>query len=98
LKDIRLPIVETEIIVGKKMEAGNRSLYPVIKVSILKTEQGRILGSWLNPVALLVFEPGGHYAISLEGEKMTTEQIIELAPSLKNVIEREKGIYRIKVT
>jgi uncharacterized spore protein YtfJ len=98
LKDIRLPIVETEIIVGKKMEAGNRSLYPVIKVSILKTEQGRILGSWLNPVALLVFEPGGHYAISLEGEKMTSEQIIELAPSLKDVIEREQGIYRIKVT
>jgi len=70
----------------------------VIKVSILKTEQGRILGSWLNPVALLVFEPGGHYAISLEGEKMTSEQIIELAPSLKDVIEREQGIYRIKVT
>ncbi|MCX6675964.1 MAG: hypothetical protein NTW84_06075 [Methanothrix sp.] len=90
--------METEIIVGKKMEAGNRSLYPVIKVSILKTEQGRILGSWLNPVALLVFEPGGHYAISLEGEKMTSEQIIELAPSLKDVIEREQGIYRIKVT
>ena len=90
--------METEIIVGKKMEAGNRSLYPVIKVSILKTEQGRILGSWLNPVALLVFEPGGHYAISLEGEKMTSEQIIELAPSLKDVIEREQGIYRIEVT
>jgi hypothetical protein len=47
---------------------------------------------------LLVVEPGGHYAISLEGKKMTTEQIIELAPSLKNVIEREQGIYRIKVT
>ena len=90
--------METEIIVGKKMEAGNRSLYPVIKVSILKTEQGRILGSWLTPLALLVFEPGGHYAISLEGKKMTTEQIIELAPSLKKVIEREQGIYRIKVT
>jgi hypothetical protein len=98
LKDIRLPIVKTEIVVGKKMTAWNRSLYPVIKVSILKTEQGRILGSWFTPVALLVVEPGGHYAISLEGEKMTSEQIIELAPSLKNVIEREKGIYRIKVT
>jgi uncharacterized spore protein YtfJ len=90
--------VETEIIVGKKMEAGNRSLYPVIKVSILKTEQGRILGSWLTPLALLVFEPGDHYAVTLEGKKMTPEQIIELAPSLKDVIEREQGIYRIKVT
>ena len=70
----------------------------MIKVSILKTEQGKILGSWLTPVALLVVELGGHYAISLEGKKMTTSQIIELAPSLKNVIEREQGIYRIKVT
>lgn len=98
MKDIRPPIVETEIVVGKKMTAWNRSLYPVIRVSILKTEQGRILGCWFTPMALLVFETGGHYSISLSGKEITLDHILERAPALKDVIDRERGIYRIKVS
>jgi hypothetical protein len=90
--------VRTEIVVGKEMVAGNRTLHPVIKASIMVTEEGRILGSWIVPLALLIVEPGSYYGISFEGNEMTAKEIIELAPSLKDVIDRGQGIYRIKVT
>jgi len=97
LQDIRFPVVETEIRVAKELKAGDRSLYTVIRVSFLKNE-GKIVGSWLTPLAVLIVEPKDQYAVSLTGERMLLEKIMELAPSLKVVVEKARGIFRIKVT
>ncbi len=97
MQDIRLPEVETEIRVAKELKAGGRSLYTVIRVSSLKDE-GRIVGSWLTPLAVLIIEPKDQYAVSITGERMRLEEIMELAPSLKAVVEKARGILHIKVT
>lgn len=98
MQDIKLPVVETEFRVAKEIIAGNKTIYTVIKVSILKAEDGKIMGSWLTPLAMLIIEPGRQYALSITGEKMPLEMILELAPSLKAVVDKARGIHRIKVT
>jgi len=97
MQNIKLPVVETEIRVAKELKAGDRSLYTVIRASFLK-DQGKIVGSWLTPLAVLIIEPGRQYAVSLTGERMPLEEIMELAPSLKAVVEKARGIIRIRVT
>jgi hypothetical protein len=98
MQEIKLPAVETEIRVAKEMKAGNKTIYTVIKVSILKTEDGMVMGSWLTPLAMLIVEPGRQFALSITGEKMPLEMILELAPSLKAIVDKAREIHRIKVT
>ena len=97
MPELKLPKVKTEIQVSKEIEAGARTIFTVIRISILATEEGNILGSWLMPQAFLIIEPGEQYAVSISGEQMSMEKILELAPSLKEVIEKARGIHRIKV-
>jgi hypothetical protein len=97
MPEMKLPKVKTEIRVRKEMEAGARTIFTVIRISNIATDDGNLLGSWLTPLAFLIIEPGELYAISISGEQMSIEAILELAPSLKEVIEKARGIHRIKV-
>ncbi|VVB69636.1 Uncharacterised protein [uncultured archaeon] len=97
MRDIRLPVVETEICVAKGLKAGDRSLYTVIRVSSLKDE-GKIVGSWLTPLAVLIVEPKDQYAISITGERMRLEEIMKLAPSLRAVVEKARGAFHVPIT
>lgn len=97
MPELKLPKVKTEIQVSKEIEAGVRTIFTVIRISILATDDGNILGSWLKPQAFLIIEPGEQYAVSISGEQMSMEKILELAPSLKEVVEKARGIHRIKV-
>ena len=97
MPEIKLPKVKTEIQVSKEIEAGARTIFTVIRISILATDDGNILGSWLMPQAFLIIEPGEQYAVSISGEQMSMEKILEMAPSLKEVVEKARGIHRIKV-
>ena len=97
MPELKLPKVETEIQVCEEIKAGARTIFTVIKISNLVTDDRMIQGSWLMPQAFLVIEPGEQYAISINGEQMSIETILELAPSLKEVIEKARGIHRIKV-
>jgi len=95
---IKPPRVETEIIVAEEILAGDRSIYTVIEVSALKAEDGKALGSWLVPLAMLIIEPGLQYAVSITGEEMPLEAILQLAPSLKTAIEKGLRSHKIKMT
>jgi uncharacterized spore protein YtfJ len=97
MPELKLPKVVTEIRVRKEMEAGARTIFTVIRISSIATDDGNLLGSWLMPLAFLIIEPGEQYAISISGEQMSIEKILELAPSLKEVIEKARGIHRIRV-
>ena len=97
MPELKLPKVKTEILVCKEIEAGVRTIFTLVKISILATDDGNILGSWLKPQAFLIIEPGEQYAVSISGEQMSMEKILELAPSLKEVVEKARGIHRIKV-
>jgi hypothetical protein len=97
MPELKLPKVKTEIRVCKEIEAGVRTIFTVIMISILATDDGNLMGSWLMPLAFLIIEPGEQYAVSMSGERMRIEKILELAPSLKEVVEKARGIHRIKV-
>ncbi len=90
--------METEIRVGKELLAESRMLYPLVRISILKMIDGKVLGCWLTPLAMLVIEPGEQYSVSLTEEEMNLETVLDLAPCLRTVVERARGIHRIKVS
>ncbi|OPX76523.1 MAG: hypothetical protein A4E44_00589 [Methanosaeta sp. PtaB.Bin018] len=92
---IELPRVETEIRVAEEVVAGDRSIHIVIEVSALKAHDGKALGCWLVPLAMLIIEPGWQYAVSIAGEEMPLEAILQLAPSLKFVIEKWRHIMEV---
>jgi hypothetical protein len=92
---------EAEIRIGKGMKAWNKTIYPIIEVSVLKTEASGIQASWIVPLAVLVVEPGEqgeHYVLSLTEEKTSAEMMARLAPALREVVDRSRGIHRIKVS
>ncbi len=98
MKKIHPPRVETEIKVGERIKIEERSIYPVIKISVLKTLEGAIFGGWVTPLAMLVIEQKEQYAISFTGKEMTADQVGELVPSLRKVIDEARGIHRIEVS
>lgn len=95
---IHPPKVEAEIMAGERIEIEGRSIYPVIEVSTLKTQEGTAFGCWITPLAMLIIEQKEQYAISFTGEEMTVDQIGNLVPSLRKVVDKARGIHRIKVS
>ena len=93
----KLPKVVTEIRVCKEITAGVRTIFTVVRISTLESDDGNILGSWIMPRAMLIIEPGRQYAIDISGEQMSIETILEVAPSLKEIVEKARGIHRIRV-
>jgi hypothetical protein len=96
-KNIRLPEMDMRIFVGKEIVAGNRAIWPVMRISILKTCEDRVQAIQITPQAMLIIEPTGQYAVSFDGEPMTIEAILELAAPLRDVLEKARGTARIKV-
>jgi hypothetical protein len=93
----KLPKVVTEIRVGKEITAGVRTIFIVVRISTLESDDGKILGSWIMPWAMLIVEPERQYAIDISGEQMSIETILEVAPSLKEIVEKAREIHRIRV-
>jgi hypothetical protein len=92
-----LPEIETKIHVEKELKAGGRTLHPVVRISVIKTEYGGILAIWITPVALLIVEADEEYVISLCQEKMSIETILKLAPSLKDRLETARKGAKIQI-
>jgi len=80
---------ETRIAVGEALKAGDRFLYPVLKIEVIHS-RGNLLGLWVIPLAVLVVEPGEDYLISLYKEEAGAEELAEIAPSLKAIVEEAR--------
>ena len=89
---------EAEIIIGKGIKAWDKTIYPIVEVSVLKTESCGVQASWIAPLAVLVVEPGGQFVLSLTEEKLSAETMERLAPALQEVVDRSRGIRRIKIS
>ena len=76
--------MQTHILAGAQIRAGERIIYPIIKIFVIATGS-RLLGLRISPIALLIIEPGMQYALSLEGKKMNVEEIYKLDASLKDI-------------
>jgi uncharacterized spore protein YtfJ len=97
IEPIRLSGMDMRVFVGKEIKAGDRTIWPVMRISILKTFEDRVQAIQITPLAMLIIEPAGQYAVSFDGEPMTIEAILELAAPLRDVLEKARGTTRIKV-
>jgi hypothetical protein len=61
---------------GEATAAGERSIRPLVKASILIGPKGGILSVQITPVALIISEPSGRYALSFDGDP-ETERLLE---------------------
>ncbi len=102
MKGIMPPRIDIEISVGEPMKIEDRHIYPVARISKVKTAEGGVVGSWMIPLAMLVIESNEVYAISLTDNEISVNQLAKIAPSLKKAIneavDEAHGIYRIKVS
>lgn len=89
--NIRLSGMDMQVRVGKEMKAGDRTIWPVMKISILKTCEDKIMAIQVTPLAMLIIEPAGQYAVSFDGEPMSIEAILELASPLRDVLQDARG-------
>lgn len=64
--------MHTHILAGAEIKAGDRVLYPIIKILVISAGD-RLLGFRLSPIALLIIEPEMRYAISIEGDKLSLD-------------------------
>ncbi len=97
MKSIRLSGMDMRVLVGKKVKAGDRTIWPVMRVSIFKTCEDRILAIQIVPLAMLIIEPAEQYALSFEGKPMTIDAILELAAPLRDALEKARKTRRITV-
>ena len=74
------------ISVGDPIKIYQRCIYPVARVLALKG-CGCILGCMISPEALLIVEPARAYAVSLTGREITLDQLLEMVPSMKEIVE-----------
>jgi hypothetical protein len=86
-----------DIKIGELLKLGNRTIHLIIRLSVLDTENS-FLGAWAYPIALLVIEPGKEYAVSFSEEKITLAQLMDIAPSMRDILDKARGIHRIKVS
>lgn len=78
------------ISVGDPIKIDQRCIYPVARVLALKG-CGCILGCIISPEALLIVEPAQAYAVSLTSDEITLDQILAMAPSLREIVEKGIG-------
>jgi uncharacterized spore protein YtfJ len=52
---------------------------------------GCIQGCLLSPEALLIVEPALAYAVSLTGEEITLDQLLAMASSIREIVEKVTG-------
>jgi uncharacterized spore protein YtfJ len=84
--------MDMRIVVGKEIKAGDRTIWPVMRIFVLKTQEDRGQAIQITPLAMLIIEPAGQYALSFDGEPMTIEAILELAAPLKEVLEKSRKL------
>ncbi|MDD1748287.1 MAG: hypothetical protein LUO89_00255 [Methanothrix sp.] len=97
IEPIRLSGMQTQVRVGKEIKAGERAIWPVMRITTLNAGEDRILSIRIAPLAMLIIEPAGEYAVSFDGVPMKIEAIIELASPLRDVLEKAREGRRIKV-
>ena len=93
----KIPRIESRVNVGEALRIGNRTLHFLARVYIVGTEDDNMLGGWADPLAMVVSEQNKEYVFSFTGQDFTIDQLMEMAPSLRDVLNKDKGIFKIKI-
>jgi len=89
------PEIGARIEAGEPLVAGGRTIYPVANVSVFGLGN-KVLGGWLSPLALVVIESKEAYLITFS-RNLTMDEVLELAPSLRPMVDKARGTHRITV-
>lgn len=81
-------MMDMRVLVGKEIKAGERTIWPVTRITVVRGCEDKFQAIQITPLAMLIIEPAGQYAVSFAGEPMTIEAILELAPPLRDVLEK----------
>lgn len=82
-----IEVVE-EVRVGKETVAENRTIWPIVKIKLFWALDSRFCSAQITPLAFLIIEQDREYALSIDGESMPINTILEMAPSLKDILEK----------
>jgi hypothetical protein len=83
-----LPERSMRVLVGKEIKAGYRTIWPVIRITVLKICEDKVQAIEITLLAMLIVEPTGSYAVSFAGQPMTIDAILDLAPPLRDILEK----------
>jgi hypothetical protein len=72
--------MEIEILVGESMVAGKLIIYPIARLSILRTADMSVQSFWLSPLALVITEPETNASsiVSLTSEKIDNVELTKM--------------------
>jgi uncharacterized spore protein YtfJ len=88
---------QTKTMIGEELKIGRRILYPVVLVfNLTGGEKRGLFGAMVTPWALLVVEAKDAYAISLTGQEISLQQLLDLVPTLKEKIAKPRTIVQKK--
>ena len=65
-------------VVGKPIKAADRTIYPIIEVVTMGNNMPNFRGIEIFPIALVIEESGEKYAVSLTGEEINSDELIEM--------------------
>ena len=65
-------------VVGKQIRAADRTIYPIIEVVTVGNNMPNFRGIEIFPIALVIEESGEKYAVSLTGEEINSDELIEM--------------------
>jgi uncharacterized spore protein YtfJ len=65
-------------VVGKSIIAADRTIYPIMEVVTMGNNMPAFRGIEIFPVALVIEESGEKYAVSLTGEEINSDELIEM--------------------
>jgi uncharacterized spore protein YtfJ len=80
--------MDTQVLIGKEIKVCGRTIWPVTRIAVLRGWEDKVQTIQIKPLAMLIIEPAGSYAVSFAGEPMTIEAILQLAPPLRDVLEK----------
>ena len=76
--------MEIKMLAGDSIIAGELTIYPIARLSILRTADMSFQNFWLSPLALVVTVPElkAFYIVSLTNEKIDHSELIEMVNGL----------------
>jgi len=95
MEKMAFPEVDVRMIVGRQITAGIRTIWPVMKITVIKGCGERVLAIEVSPIAMLITDDrAGTYAVSISGRPMAVREILELAPGLREVLAKREEARR----
>jgi len=76
--------MEIKMLAGDSIIAGELTIYPIARLSILRTADMSVQSFWLSPLALVVTVPElkAFYIVSLTNEKIDHSELSEMVNGL----------------